>query len=178
MAVLYVGRLSHEKGVDVLLAAWPDVVRAHPEATLTLVGDGPERARLEAQCAELAVHERVVFAGHQESPWPWYAQSAVVVLPSRSEGIPNVLLEAIARDLRVVATDAGGIPGVLGSPPAGLMVPRGDTVGLRDALITALAHAAPSEERSARARVRASFSVEARARELSARYRALLRSNT
>lgn len=174
-AVLYVGRLSHEKGVDVLLDAWTGVLAAHPDARLTIVGDGPERSRLEAQSALRGVREHVQFAGHQADPWPFYAQHALVVLPSRSEGIPNVLLEAIARDLRVVATDAGGIPSVLGSPPAGAIVPAGDVEALRDALATALGGDESEAERVARARVRATFSVAARARFLAARYRALAR---
>ena len=174
-AVLYVGRLSHEKGVDVLLEAWPGVVASRPSATLTVVGDGPERFKLDAQCDRLGIRGSVRFIGHQETPWPFYAQASVVVLPSRSEGIPNVLLEAVARDLRIVATRVGGVPDVLGDPPAGELVGAEDAPALCQALLVATDPDRVDNTIEARTRVREAFSVAARARMLASRYRELIR---
>lgn len=172
--VLYVGRLSHEKGVDVLLRAWPTVRAAHARARLQIVGDGPDRQLLTSLAESLGESGSVEFFGHHAEPWHFYRTANVVVLPSRSEGIPNVLLEAIARDVPVVATRVGGIPTVLGDPPAGLLVEADRPQELAAALVAALLGEVDDRLRTLRTAVREKFSLTARASSLAALYARLL----
>lgn len=168
--VLFVGRLSYEKGVDVLLSAWPDVLRENASARLQIVGDGPERINLEAQVTSLGITGSVSFHGHHAEPWAYYRTAALVVLPSRSEGVPNVLLEAIARDIPLVATRVGGIPHVLGDPPAGLLVESNNSNSLSSGILQALESERDVELQALRGRVRMQWSVDTRAETLVALY--------
>lgn len=101
--VVCVGRLCRQKGQDVLLDAWPAVVRRVPDARLVLVGDGPEAARLRA-----AAPEGVLFAGAAPDAVPWYQAADLVVLPSRWEGMALAPLEAMACGRAVVLTEVDG----------------------------------------------------------------------
>jgi glycosyltransferase involved in cell wall biosynthesis len=130
-----VGRLCRQKGQDVLLAAWPRVRAAVPEARLVLVGDGPDRPALTA-----AAPAGVVFAGPAADPRSWYAAADVVVLPSRWEGMSLVQLEAMASARCVLATDVGGVREAL--PDVATVVPAGDPAALGDALAQRLAQPA------------------------------------
>jgi glycosyltransferase involved in cell wall biosynthesis len=125
-----VGRLTRQKGQDVLLAAWPAVRSLCPDALLALVGDGDLAWPLQRHAPA-----GVVFVGPVEDVRPWYVASTVVALPSRWEGLPLTLLEALAVGRSVVGTDIPGIAGEL-PPGAGSLVPPDDPV----ALATALAH--------------------------------------
>lgn len=99
--VLSVGRLSHEKGVDVLLAAWREIHTQLAGWKLRLVGDGLLRATLESQSADLS---SVEFLGWLADPVNEYAAAELFVLPSRYEGFPNALLEAMSHGLPCIAT--------------------------------------------------------------------------
>lgn len=129
--VVSVGRLVAGKGFDVAACA----VRELPGVRLVLVGDGPERAKLE----ELG-QGRVLFLGARPADEVALAYQAAdaFVLPSHREGWPNVVTEALASGLPVVATPVGGIPQILGGDPVdeelGALVPVGDVDGFRDAL--------------------------------------------
>jgi glycosyltransferase involved in cell wall biosynthesis len=101
--VVCVGRLCRQKGQDVLLRAWPEVVRRLPGARLVLVGDGPDADRLRA-----AAPGSVTFAGTAADAAPWYRAADVVVLPSRWEGMALAPLEAMACARPVVVTDVDG----------------------------------------------------------------------
>ncbi|MFD7292908.1 glycosyltransferase family 4 protein [Streptomyces sp. NPDC059897] len=101
--VVCVGRLCRQKGQDVLLAAWPEVLRAVPGARLVLVGDGPEEARLRA-----AAGPSVTFTGALDDPAPWYRAADLVVLPSRWEGMALAPLEAMACGSPALLTDVAG----------------------------------------------------------------------
>jgi glycosyltransferase involved in cell wall biosynthesis len=101
------GRLVHQKGFDRLLRLWPNIPS---DCTLTVLGDGPDRAMLEHLAAGLGLRERVRFVGFVANPWGWYAAADAVLLPSRFEGMPNVALEALACGTPVIATpESGGI---------------------------------------------------------------------
>jgi glycosyltransferase involved in cell wall biosynthesis len=129
--VVCVGRLCHQKGQDVLLRAWPAVVRQLPAARLVLVGDGPDAERLRA-----VAPGSVEFAGAAHDAAPWYRAADVVVLPSRWEGMALVPLEAMACGRPVLVTDVDGARESL--PPGHLpscLVPPEDP----DALARALA---------------------------------------
>jgi glycosyltransferase involved in cell wall biosynthesis len=151
-----IGRLSvWQKGQDLLLAAWPAVVAAVPDAQLVFVGDGPDRGVLEAGAAGLP---SVVFAGHQGDIVPWYQQADVVVQPSRYEGLSLTVLEALACGRPVVAGDATGMRETIGD--AGAVVPVGDVAALAAAVIERLEHPrrAALEGKAARQRVEEKFS--------------------
>lgn len=99
--VLSVGRLSPEKGIDQLLQAWQRAHLQMPGWELWIVGDGSQRASLEARAADLP---RVHFAGWQAEPAQFYRTSQIFVLPSRYEGFPNALLEAMSYGLACMST--------------------------------------------------------------------------
>jgi glycosyltransferase involved in cell wall biosynthesis/peptidoglycan/xylan/chitin deacetylase (PgdA/CDA1 family) len=166
-----VARLSPEKGLDRLVEAFARVRNARPAAQLTLVGDGPERARLESLAARLGLGGSVIFTGRQENVRPWLAGFDVFALPSLTEGIPLALLEAMAVGVPVVASDVGGIPEVVNSPACGRLVPPGDRGALEEALTELLGNPGARDAlgRAGAARVRQAFSL----RSMAAGYRAI-----
>lgn len=150
-----VGRLSHQKGQDFLLEAWPSVVDQDESAHLALVGGGPEEERLRSRAPE-----GVQFAGERDDVGDWLAAADVVVVPSRWEGMSLGLLEALARGRSVVATDVAGSAEAIGDD-AGAVVPVGDTVALAEAIATRLQNPelAAAEGRAARARAEHSYDL-------------------
>lgn len=127
--IVAAGRMSSEKGHIHLLAAFERLRQTIAKAHLILVGDGPERARL-----ELAAGTGVVFTGQVADARPYFAVSDVLVLPSLTEGSPNVLLEAMAVDLPVVATKVGGIPEIVENEVSALLVEPRDPEALARAI--------------------------------------------
>jgi glycosyltransferase involved in cell wall biosynthesis len=101
-------------------------------AKLLIVGDGPEREVLQA--AVKGISERVVFAGQVKDVQPFYALADVFVLSSHSEGSPNVLLEAMAARVPVIATSVGGVPEIVENEKSALLVPAKDPTALAAAL--------------------------------------------
>lgn len=129
-----VGRLCRQKGQDLLLQAWPDVLRAVPDARLAVVGDGPLAASLRA-----AAPPQVHFAGHSADTASWYAAADLAVLPSRWEGMALAPLEAMAVGRPVVLTEVAGARESLppGQAPA-CLVPPEDPRALAVALVRLL----------------------------------------
>lgn len=101
--VLAVGRLADEKGFDTLIRAWKE--DPLPGADLIILGDGPLRQELESLATDLGVSGRVYFPGFVENPFKYMRRCSVFVLSSRREGLPNVLIQALACGAKVVATD-------------------------------------------------------------------------
>ena len=134
--VVFVGRLAAVKGVLVLLRAFARVLKTHPDAHLTLVGDGPERARIEALASELGCSEQVHFAGYlsQQEVAQELQKANLFALPSFAEGVPVVLMEAMASELAVVATRIAGIPELVEDGKTGFTVPAGDEDAFTQAL--------------------------------------------
>jgi glycosyltransferase involved in cell wall biosynthesis len=132
--VVCVGRLCRQKGQDLLLAAWPDVLRAVPDAHLVLVGDGPLGPRLRE-----APPAQTHFAGHSAGPAAWYAAADLAVQPSRWEGMALTPLEAMAAGRPVVLTEVAGARESLppGQAPA-CLVPPEDPKALAVALVRLL----------------------------------------
>jgi glycosyltransferase involved in cell wall biosynthesis len=130
--VLSVGRLSREKAHLDLLHGFKRLQETNPEilCRLVIVGNGPERARLEAAAESLGCQDRVVFTGQVNDVRPFYALADVFVLPSHSEGSPNVLLEAMEANVPVIATAVGGVPEMVENDNSALLVPLGDHLEL------------------------------------------------
>ncbi|HEX2040092.1 MAG TPA: glycosyltransferase [Acidimicrobiales bacterium] len=148
--VVCVGRLSHQKGQDVLLDAWPMVRARVPDARLVLVGDGPDRDVLAARALLV---DGVELVGREPAADPWLGRAAVVALPSRYEGFALTVLEAMAAGRSVVAAEVEGMAEALGGE-AGALVPPEDPVALADAVVARLLdpELAASEGRAGRER--------------------------
>ena len=137
--VLFVGNLVAEKGPDVLLNAWR-ILQATagqcPPALLLMIGSGPLRRALEGQARAGGAGDTVAFLGprpHGEIAL-WMNAADVLCLPSRTEGTPNVAIEALASGLPLVASDVGGCRDLLQGEPAARVVPAGDPETLAEAL--------------------------------------------
>jgi glycosyltransferase involved in cell wall biosynthesis len=137
-AAVFVGMLEPYKNVDGLAEVWRRVARRLPEARLVLVGDGSRRAVVE----ELLADEPGSVEWHPALPPDEVArkvdEATVLVLPSRSEGLGRVIIEAFARGRGVVASDVGGIPDLLRGGVEGLLVDPNDLEGIADALVRVL----------------------------------------
>ena len=136
------GRLSHEKGVDVLLAAARELVVENPRTRLLIAGDGPEARVLAREAAEAGLADSVRFLGRITRPQQLMAAADVVVLPSRSEGLPNVALESYEVGTPVLATNVGAVSQIVLEGKTGWIV-RPDNVA---ALSSALRRAVQSRE--------------------------------
>jgi glycosyltransferase involved in cell wall biosynthesis len=158
-----VGRLSPEKGVDIYLRAVAELERRGVKCMSVLAGDGPQRGAAAALAAELGIEHRLFFLGSVRSMQALYRRLDLLVIPSRSEGLPNVLLEAMRADLPVVSTSVGAIPEVIEGTRAGVLVPPGDALMLADAIAGALTLKHDAASRASRAEVAERFSLEHRA---------------
>ncbi|PYS21090.1 MAG: hypothetical protein DMF72_18790 [Acidobacteria bacterium] len=126
--ILSIGRLSKEKAQIDLIDAFARLCESELElhARLMIVGDGPERERLLAAANNSACHERISFVGQVRDVQHFYAVADVFVLPSHSEGSPNVLLEAMAANVPVVATSVGGVPEIVENETSALLISAND----------------------------------------------------
>ncbi len=137
--VVAAGRLSREKGFDILLDAMALVHATVPSAQLTVLGEGSREADLKARRERLGLGEVVHFVGFQSNPALFFKHADLFVLSSRYEGLPNVVLEALALGTPVVATDCpGGAREILGDLSCARLVPNSDARLLAEAICTAL----------------------------------------
>jgi glycosyltransferase involved in cell wall biosynthesis len=119
-ALISVGRLTSQKGFDILLPALPRVIAVHPNLHLTVLGDGPDLAALQVQAAQLGVASHITFKGFSDDVLSYVKAADLFVLASRYEGFPNAALESLALGVPVVLTNCPGanrdivIPGVNG----------------------------------------------------------------
>lgn len=161
-----IGRLSPEKGVDVLLESVA-ILRARGVSVEVLVaGDGPARGALEAQAARLSLGDVVRFLGQVHDVGTLYQAIDLLVIPSRSEGLPNVLLEALRHGRFAVATRVGAVPDVLEGSRAGLLVPAEDPEALAGAIEAAMEARLAPEAATDRAAIVERFSLTSRVRTL------------
>jgi glycosyltransferase involved in cell wall biosynthesis len=176
MVVAAIGRLHRQKGHSALLEAFRPFSLDHPRGRLILAGEGPEGPALRAQAERLRIAPHVLFAGPVSSPWPILAAADIFVLSSLYEGMPNVLLEAMAASLPVVATSVGAVPEMITDGREGLMVPPGDPGALADALNRLSWSADLRQEmgRCGRRRVEESFRPDVTVERLDRLYRSLL----
>lgn len=170
LRILCLGRLVPEKGQAILLDAFERLVARSVDARLTLVGDGPTRGDLEAQVQARGLAGRVVFMGPvgQDDVPPLYEDADVFCLPSFAEGLPVVLMEAMATELPVVTTRIAGVPELVVDGENGLTVPPSDPNALAAALERLAGDAALRRElgTAARAKVLAEFDIRDSAAQL------------
>jgi glycosyltransferase involved in cell wall biosynthesis len=135
-SVLFVGTVVKGKGIFDLLLAWTRVKRAHPNASLTMVGPDRTKGLFAREALRLGVDNSITLTG--PLPLPAVAnlmrQSRLLCLPSHEEGTPNCVMEALSCGLPIVATRVGGIPDIVEHEKAGLLVDKGDVEGLAAAL--------------------------------------------
>lgn len=148
LVVGFVGRLVPDKGIAELMAAWKEVAAAMPRARLLIVGDVEEHDTLPANVLRALVAPGIVRVGWQEETRPYYEAMDVLTLPTHREGFGNVLLEAGAMEIPVVATKVTGCIDAVVDDVTGYLVPLGDVAGLASALLR-LANDADSRKRLA-----------------------------
>lgn len=137
--LLAVGRLSHEKGLDLLLRALATVRQNFPHADLLIAGAGAEERALKELANSLGLENAAHFAGHLDRPYECFPGATLFVLSSRHEGMPNALLEAAAAELPIVALpSSGGVVDLLRDRPGAWLASEISAAALADSLLTAL----------------------------------------
>ncbi len=129
-----VGRLVPVKGHATLLEAFRRLLGSIPSAKLLVVGEGPLGEQLQGRVKQMGLEQVVIFAGHQEQVHDFINMMDIFVLPSLHEGIPMVLLEALAMGKAVIASAVGGIPEVVSHGYSGILMEPGDTMQLVESL--------------------------------------------
>ncbi|HTN30881.1 MAG TPA: glycosyltransferase [Pseudomonas sp.] len=148
---LAVGRLAFAKGFDVLLEAYARASRQASLPKLVIVGDGPLAGSLKALALRLGIASRVHFTGLLSNPYPLFRRARLFVLSSRHEGLPTVLIEALALKVPVVATDCETGPReLLDGGRLGVLVAPDDPQALARGLLQALESAAPCSDETVR----------------------------
>lgn len=163
IVMLYAGRLARQKGLDWLFDCLPGLVEAVPKAELLLAGDGPLAEPLREKAAALGLSERVHFLGFRDDVPRLLAAAKLLILPSRWEGMPNVVLEAMASGLPVLSSDVEGVRELLGPYAESQTVNFGDTPNFVDKATLLLSDRALATElgRANRQRATEAFSLAA-----------------
>ncbi len=162
--LLFVGRIAPIKGVPLLFEAFKSVLARHPRAVLTMIGDGPDKAAMEEEARVLGIDRSVQFVGYKSQAEVAAAlgEVDVLVLSSLNEGLPVVLMEALAARVPVVASRVSGIPELVLENETGLLFPPGSTDDLASAICDLLSD--PSKRRrmgsAGRALVEREFDAE------------------
>jgi L-malate glycosyltransferase len=190
LQVTTITRMSFEKGVDILLQAWANVIRASADLRLRIIGDGPLRADMEKLSGLLSIQNRVDFVGRADDTGDYYRSTSLFVLPSRTEGLPNVLLEAMSYGIPCIATRVGGNPELIGEdePPNidmggfrigrnGILVNPEDAEGLSEAILHLVKNSVLRQELGERGRqfIQGNYSIESVADRYLAFYRRLMK---
>ena len=170
------GRLADEKGFDLLIRAVAELHRHDRQVELWIAGEGPARKKLESLISEMGMTGSVRLLAHVDDVLSFYESLDVFALSSLREGLPNVLLEAMALEVPVVATRIAGIPSLIDDEKSGLLVDAGNVASLAAAL-DRLIKSAPLRRNLAdmgRQRIEASFSFERRMQKIASIYDTLL----
>ena len=169
--VVYVGEFRHIKGADLLIDAVAQLRAGGKPVTLTLAGDGEESDSLKAQVQRLGLADAVRFIGHVKARYG-FSKGSLLVVPSRGDSMPYVVIEAAAAGIPMVAANVGGIPEIFGSHTNALFAPNNATA-MADAIETALKDPAAWLERakSLRERIFLHFSQKAMVEGVLAGYR-------
>ena len=176
MAVGALGRLSPEKGFDVLIRAVDQAIEAGTPMSLVIAGEGPCQAELEQLIRDLGRQDHIRLLGHLSDAQRVFNALDVFVLSSRMEGLPNVLLEAFACGVATIATPVGGVAHVLADEENGLLVPVDDVGAMTVALTRVLNNDALRQSlgKAGRKTVEARFSFRFRMQKMVALYDELL----
>ena len=169
--LIYVGEFRHIKGADLLIDAVAKLRAGGRPVTLTLAGDGEESASLKAQVEQLRLGDAVRFIGHVKARYG-FSKGSLLVVPSRGDSMPYVVIEAAAAGIPMVAANVGGIPEIFGPHGDALFAPS-NTAAMGDAIETALKDPAAAKERakSLRERIFQHFSQKAMVEGVFAGYR-------
>ncbi len=132
--IVFVGRLIHRKGLDVLLNAIAKMNGNRNNVTLSIIGSGPEQEKYQQQADTLNIRNKVFFLGEKSNPFPYIKYGDIFVMPSRSEGFPNVLLEAMALKKPVISSDCESGPNEILNDKNGILFPVGDSALLKQAI--------------------------------------------
>ena len=177
--IAFVGRLDPVKGADLLLDAVAALRGNHPDLRVSILGDGPHGPRIRARAATLGLSDIVTFLGARPSDdvARLLADADLLVLPSFAEGVPVVLMEAMATGIPVIASAIAGIPELVEQGASGLLVPPGDLAALTHAIASLLNDPTRSKDmgQQGRAKVIADFNIGAEVRKLSALFAAVTR---
>jgi glycosyltransferase involved in cell wall biosynthesis len=149
-----VGRLSWEKGIDIFLRAAARVLGEFPNARFVVVGEGPDKDKLEQLVDELNIRGNVSMLGHRDNMPSVYASLDVMVSSSRQEGLPMAILEGMASSLPLVATAVGEVPTVVLDGRTGVLVPAEDLDSLTAGILKLLRDPALRKRLGAAARQR------------------------
>jgi glycosyltransferase involved in cell wall biosynthesis len=168
--LVFVGELRRLKGVDVLIEAIAALARGGRPTSAVIVGDGPDRAEFEAMVRSLGLDQAVRLVGAKPARAA-FALGRLLIVPSRAESLPYIVLEAGAAGMPMIATDVGGIPEIFG-PDAPALVPPGDASALARAIIATTDASASRTVLASRlqARLREGFSTEAMTNAILAAY--------
>jgi len=150
--LIYVGEFRHIKGADLLIDAVARLRADGRPVTLTLAGDGEESANLKAQVARLGLGEAVRFIGHVKARYG-FSKGSLLVVPSRGDSMPYVVIEAAAAGIPMVAANVGGIPEIFGAHTDALFAPN-IAAAMADAIEIALEDPVAAMERAKRLRER------------------------
>jgi glycosyltransferase involved in cell wall biosynthesis len=173
-----VGRVERQKRVDLLLEAVAPLLRSRPHLRLAIAGDGSLLPSLTAQAADMNLGRQCTLLGHRQDIADLHQAFDLFVQSSEYEGTPNAVLEAMAMETPLVATDVGGTGELAFDGVHGLLVPSRDVAALRDAVTRALDDPGATERRAtaARRRIEEDLSFGARTRKLENIYRELVRA--
>ncbi|WP_052263375.1 glycosyltransferase [Geobacter pickeringii] len=144
-----IGRLSREKGFDVLIDATFSLMSTRDDVRLVILGEGGLRPALEAKIGSLGIADRVLMPGYVADARNYLGLFSILAMPSLTEGLPMVLLEAMQAGVPVVASAVGGIPRVLDRGRAGTLVPPGNAAALAAALIDTVTNQHRAKEKAA-----------------------------
>lgn len=160
--LVMVANLRQEKGHDVLIDAAPQIFSSCPDAEICLAGNGPMAEALQERARARGVGGRVQFLGECDDVPSLLAQADIFVLPSRSEALPNALIEAMAAGLPVVASRVGGVPEIVTHGQNGVLVEPGRPTDLASAIVDLIDHpgAAAGLGNAARSWVSRTYSFE------------------
>ncbi len=151
----FLGRIEENKGIEDLLSAFAEVRRSVPEARLDIAGDGVALPQFQQMAKDLGIEAQVTWSGWVKglAKDAWFAQQRLMVFPSRPfENFPLVSLEALVRQIPVVATDSGGAKDIVRPGETGWLVPPSQPGALAAAISEALQHPSEAESRAARGR--------------------------
>jgi glycosyltransferase involved in cell wall biosynthesis len=174
-----VGRLTAVKGHIHLLKAMRILVGKGKDVHLVIAGDGPLRMQLEDLVTEFQIQKNVVFVGHQSNVSDLIEAMDIFVLPSLNEGIPMVLLEAMALSRPVVASRTGGVPEIIEDGKSGLLVEPGNPMAIAEAVDSLIRQMGQADQlgRNGRARVSRNFTASIMAEKTAHLYRRLVSSS-